>query len=80
MKVWALYDTDEEGEIAGITGVTTDAGTAWLWRAKSPLSRAEEFDPDDALSDVLAILAMNATEGAAPMIGAQEAFQRSARR
>ncbi len=59
MKVWVLYDTDEEGEIAGLTGVTMDAETAGLWRAEFPLYRAEEFDTDDAFSDVLAILAMN---------------------
>ena len=59
MKGWVLYDTDEEGEIVGITGVTTDAETAAIWRAESPLYRAEKFDTDDALSDVLAILAMN---------------------
>ena len=63
MKVWVLYDTDKQGEILGITGVTIDPETAGLWRAESPLYQAEEFDTDDALSDVLAILAMNAAEG-----------------
>lgn len=59
MKVWVLYDASEEGETCGVTGVTTDPETAGLWRAESPLYRAEEFDTKDAFSDVLAILAMN---------------------
>jgi len=60
MKVWVLYDEDEEGEILGITGVTTDPETAGLWRAEFPLYVAKEFETDDALHDVLEILAMNA--------------------
>jgi len=59
MKVWVLYDTSEEGGICGVTGVTTDAETASIWRAESPLYQAEEFDTDDAFSDVLVVLAMN---------------------
>jgi len=60
MKVWVLYDEDEEGEILGITGVTTDPETAAIWRAEYPLYLAKEFETDDALRAVLEILAMNA--------------------
>jgi len=60
MKVWVLYDTEEGGEIIGITGVTTDPKTAAIWRAEFSVYRAEEFDTDNAPREVLKILAMNA--------------------
>ena len=63
MKIWVLYDEDEEGEIVGITGVTNDPETAAIWRAECPLYLAKEFETDDALRNVLEILAMNAAEG-----------------
>lgn len=63
MKVWVLHDVDERGEILGITGVTTDAETAAIWRAEFPLYVAEEFDTDDALREVSEIIAMNAAMG-----------------
>ena len=58
MKVWALYDVDEKGEIIGIDAVTTDPTLAEMWQRESRFYRAEEFDTDKAgeyVSDVFAI-------------------------
>jgi hypothetical protein len=47
MRVWVLHDDDEDGNIYGIHGVTSDPGVAKLWETEYPYYKADAFELDD---------------------------------
>jgi hypothetical protein len=59
MKLWVLYDVECDGHIVGIDAVTTDDGTAEIWRAESHFYRTGQFDTDEAADCVSDLFALN---------------------
>jgi hypothetical protein len=47
MKVWVLHEDDEDGNIEGIHGVTSDPAVAKLWETEYKCYKADAFELDD---------------------------------
>ena len=47
MKVWVLHDDDQDGNIYGIHGVTSDPAVAKLWETEYERYKADAFELDD---------------------------------
>jgi hypothetical protein len=57
MRVWVLQDDDQDGNIQGIHGVTSDPALAKLWEIEYKCYKADAFELDDMsiIADILQI-------------------------